>query len=76
MEILDNYERIEYQNTKKKGKTIEAMNYSILSGIILDRTVKGWYRMKISFWNFLFFQSFLWIPDSGKKTFFYFFSSN
>ena len=41
MEILDNYERIEYQNAKKKGKTIEAMNYSILSGIILDRTVKG-----------------------------------
>lgn len=41
MEILDNYERLEHQNKKKKEKTIEAMNYSILSGIVLDRTVKG-----------------------------------
>ena len=47
LEILDNYERIEYQNAKKKSKTIEAMNYSILSGIILDRTVKGWFGDEI-----------------------------
>lgn len=41
MEIIDNYERIEYHNKKSKAKTIEAINYSILSGIVLDRTVKG-----------------------------------
>jgi hypothetical protein len=41
LEILDNYERIEYENQSKKKETIEAINYSLLTGIVLDKIVKN-----------------------------------
>ena len=35
MQILDVYDRIQYNNQKQKEKTVEAINYSVLTGMIL-----------------------------------------
>lgn len=38
MQILDMYDRIQYNNQKQKQKTVEAINYSVLTGMILTHT--------------------------------------
>lgn len=36
LEVLDMYDRMEIFNQAQKAKTIEAINYSVLSGLILS----------------------------------------
>jgi hypothetical protein len=39
MQILDVYDRIQFNNRKQKEKTVEAINYSVLTGMILAHSV-------------------------------------
>ena len=43
MQILDMYDRIQYNNQKQKQKTVEAINYSVLTGMILTHTNERWW---------------------------------
>ena len=38
MQILDVYDRIQFNNQKQKEKTVEALNYSVLTGMILTHS--------------------------------------
>jgi len=42
MQILDVYNRIQYNNQKQKEKTVEAINYSVLTGMILTHSNQTW----------------------------------
>ena len=38
MQVLDVYDRIQVNNQKQKEKTIEAINYSVLTGMMLTHS--------------------------------------
>ena len=42
MQILDVYDRIQHNNQKQKEKTVEAINYSVLTGMILTHQGERW----------------------------------
>ena len=38
MQLLDVYDRIQFNNQRQKEKTVEALNYSVLTGMILTHS--------------------------------------
>ena len=42
MQILEFYDRIQFNNQRQKEKTVQAINYSVLTGLILTNKIEKW----------------------------------